>query len=187
MRALLGNRFFFLLTITIVIIFSCKNTSENNHSQEGTKDPLSTFELEPGFKIELVADELLISDPVDMEIDEYGRLFVVEMHGYPLDKKGSGKIKLVSDSNGDGQMDKSAVFADGLTLPNSIMRWKKGVLVTDAPYVFYFEDTNNDGRSDIKDTMLTGFALSNPQHNLNNPVLGINNWIYFLIQKFCVR
>jgi len=29
-------------------------------------------------------------------------------------------------------MDKSAVFADGLTLPNSIMRWKKGLLVTDA-------------------------------------------------------
>jgi glucose/arabinose dehydrogenase len=76
-----------------------------------------------------------------MEIDEYGRLYVVEMHGYPLDKTGSGKIKLVSDSNGDGRMDKSTVFADGLTLPNSIMRWKKGVLVTDAPHVFYLEDT----------------------------------------------
>jgi putative membrane-bound dehydrogenase-like protein len=162
----------------MVVIVSCKNNGDNDRSQAGAKDALSTFELEPGFKIELVVDEPLISDPVDMEIDEYGRLYVVEMHGYPLDKKGSGKIKLVSDSNGDGQMDKSAVFADGLTLPNSIMRWKKGVLVTDAPYVFYFEDTNNDGRSDIKDTMLTGFALSNPQHNLNNPVLGIDNWIY---------
>lgn len=178
MRAFLGSRFLYLLTITLAIFFSCKNDSGNNPSQAGTKDPLSTFELEPGFKIELVADEPLISDPVDMEIDEYGRLYVVEMHGYPLDKKGSGKIKLVSDSNGDGRMDRSIVFAEGLTLPNSIMRWKKGVLVTDAPYVFYLEDTNNDGRSDIKDTMLTGFALSNPQHNLNNPVLGIDNWIY---------
>lgn len=172
------NQTSYLLIITMAIIVSCKNNSENHHSQAGTKDALSTFELEPGFKIELVADEPLISDPVDMEIDEYGRLYVVEMHGYPLDKKGSGKIKLVSDSNGDGRMDKSIVFAEGLTLPNSIMRWKKGVLVTDAPYVFYFEDTNNDGHSDIKDTMLTGFALSNPQHNLNNPVLGIDNWIY---------
>ncbi len=172
------NRTSYLLIITMAIIISCKNNSENNHSPAGTEDALSTFELEPGFKIELVADEPLISDPVDMEIDEFGRLYVVEMHGYPLDKKGSGKIKLVSDSNGDGRMDKSIVFADGLTLPNSIMRWKKGVLVTDAPYVLYFEDTNKDGLADIKDTMLTGFALSNPQHNLNNPVLAIDNWIY---------
>ena len=54
----------------------------------------------------------------------------------------------------------------------------KGVLITDAPNVLYFEDTNGDGKADIKDTLLTGFALSNPQHNLNNPVLGIDNWIY---------
>ncbi len=171
------RKIFYSLIITLTIIVGCKNNA-NSDSPAGTKDPLSTFELEKGFKIELVAAEPLISDPVDMEIDEYGRLYVVEMHGYPLDKGGSGKIKLVSDSNGDGRMDKSTVFAEGLTLPNSIMRWKKGVLVTDAPYVFYFEDTNNDGRAEIKDTMLTGFALSNPQHNLNNPVLGIDNWIY---------
>src|SRR5215217_5253841 len=139
---------------------------------------LSTFELEPGFKIELLASEPLISDPVDMEIDEYGRLYVVEMHGYPLDKTGTGVIKLLTDSDGDGRMDKSTVFADGLVLPNSIMRWKKGLLITDAPNVFYFEDTNGDGKADVKDTMLTGFALSNPQHNLNSPVLGIDNWIY---------
>lgn len=171
-----GN-FFYSLIITLIIIAGCKNNA-NSDSRAEAKDPLSTFELEKGFKIELIAAEPLISDPVDMEIDEYGRLYVVEMHGYPLDKEGSGKIELVSDSNADGKMDKSTVFADGLTLPNSIMRWKKGVLVTDAPYVFYFEDTNNDGRAEIKDTMLTGFALSNPQHNLNNPVLGIDNWIY---------
>src|SRR5215217_1465917 len=143
-----------------------------------TENALSTFELEPGFKIELLASEPLISDTVDMELDEYARLYVVEMHGYPLDKTGTGVIKLLTDSDGDGRMDKSTVFADGLVLPNSIMRWKKGLLITDAPNVFYFEDTNGDGKADVKDTMLTGFALSNPQHNLNSPVLGIDNWIY---------
>ncbi len=152
---------------------------ENKHtSKPGPEDALATFELEPGFKIELVAAEPLISDPVDMEIDEYGRLFVVEMHGYPLDKSGTGVIKLISDTNGDGRMDKSVVFAKGLVLPNSIMRWKKGLLVTDAPNVLYFEDTNGDGQADVRDTVLTGFALSNPQHNLNSPLLGIDNWIY---------
>src|SRR5687768_17215799 len=158
----------------LFILSGCWNKNETSASEQS----LSTFELEPGFKIELLAAEPLIGDPVDMEIDEFGRLYVVEMPGYPLDKTGSGKIKLLSDTNGDGRMDKSTLFAEGLVLPNSIMRWKKGVLVTDAPHVLYLEDTDNDGRADVKDTLLTGFALSNPQHNLNSPLLGIDNWIY---------
>ncbi|MBD0351948.1 MAG: dehydrogenase, partial [Flavisolibacter sp.] len=170
-----------LLLFILIVCFSTKtgcHNQPNASTKNNAENALSTFELESGFKIELLAAEPLISDPVDMEIDEYGRLYVVEMHGYPLDKSGSGKIKLLTDSDGDGRMDKSTVFAEGLILPNSIMRWKKGVLVTDAPNVLYLEDTNGDGRADIKDTMLTGFALSNPQHNLNSPLLGMDNWIY---------
>ncbi|MDQ3843324.1 MAG: dehydrogenase, partial [Bacteroidota bacterium] len=168
---------FFILIVCFSTITGCHN-QPNASTKNNAENALSTFELESGFKIELLAAEPLISDPVDMEIDEYGRLYVVEMHGYPLDKSGSGKIKLLTDSDGDGRMDKSTVFAEGLILPNSIMRWKKGVLVTDTPNVLYLEDTNGDGRADIKDTMLTGFALSNPQHNLNSPLLGMDNWIY---------
>jgi putative membrane-bound dehydrogenase-like protein len=113
-----------------------------------------------------------------MEIDEAGRVYVVEMHGYPLDKGGSGKIKLLTDTDGDGKMDKSTPFAEGLTLPNGIMRWKNGVIVTDAPDVLYLEDRDNDGRADVRKVLLTGFALSNPQHNLNTPLYGLDNWIY---------
>ncbi len=113
-----------------------------------------------------------------MMIDENGKMYVVEMHGYPLDESGTGKIKLLTDSNGDGQIDNSIVFSDGLTLPTGIMRWKNGVIVTDAPDVIYLEDTNDDGKADVRETILTGFALSNPQHNLNNPLYGLDNWIY---------
>ena len=144
----------------------------------GPEAALSTFELEPGFKIELVAAEPLLGDPVDMEIDEYGRLYVVEMFGYPLDKSGTGKISILTDKDGDGRMDDAKVFADGFVLPNSIMRWKKGVIVTDAPNLIYLEDADGDGKAEIRDTLLTGFALSNPQHNLSSPVLGLDNWIY---------
>ncbi len=142
------------------------------------EDALASFELEPGFKIELLAAEPLVSDPVDMEIDEFGRLYVVEMHGYPLDKSGAGKIKLLSDTDGDGRMDKSTVFAENLVLPFGIMRWKKGLLVADAPNILYFEDTDGDGKADIRDTVLTGFAFSNAQMNAGNPLYGLDNWIY---------
>ncbi len=168
-------RLFSLIIISLSVFTGCRNKPLSNPGPEAA---LSTFEVETGFKIELVAAEPLISDPVDMEIDEYGRLYVVEMHGYPLDKTGSGIIKLLSDTNGDGRMDKSVVFAKGLVLPNSVMRWKKGVLVTDAPNVLYLEDTDGDSHADRQDTLLTGFALSNPQHNLNSPLLGLDNWIY---------
>ena len=154
---------------------SCK---KNNSTESSASDALSSFQIEDGFNIELLASEPLIGDPVDIEIDEFGRLYVVEMPGYPLDVSGSGSVKLLSDTNGDGVMDKSTTFADGLVLPNSVMRWKKGLLVTDAPNVLYLEDTDDDGRADVRDTLMTGFALSNPQHNLNSPLLAIDNWIY---------
>lgn len=160
---------------------SCQNANRIVTSREGSLSPaeaLASFEVEEGFKIELLASEPLIASPVDMEIDEYGRLYVVEMPGYPLDKSGTGKIKLLSDTDGDGVMDKSVVFAENLTLPNGIMRWKNGVIVTDAPDVLYLEDTDGDGKADVREKILTGFSLSNPHVNVNNPVYGLDNWVY---------
>ena len=178
-------RIFYLILLFLVINMSACNDKPGSNADVGAvaaKDAPSTYQVADGFKIEMIASEPLISDPVDMEIDEYGRMYVVEMHGYPLDKSGSGNIILLSDTNGDGIMDKRTVFADGLVLPNGILRWKKGVLVTDAPNVLYLEDTDGDGRADIKDTVLTGFALTNPQHNVNNPMYGLDNWIYLANQ-----
>jgi putative membrane-bound dehydrogenase-like protein len=141
-------------------------------------DALATFQIADGFKMEMVASEPLVTDPVDMEIDENGTMYVVEMHGYPLDKSGSGNIIILSDENGDGTMDKRTVFKDGLMLPSSILRWKKGLLVTDSPNLLYLEDTDGDGHANITDTILHGFALTNPQHNMNTPIYGLDNWIY---------
>lgn len=171
---------FFRLTASLISLAISLHSCKDKTSSEAldSENALATFEVPNGFKIELVAAEPLISDPVDMEIDEYGNLYVVEMHGYPLDKSGSGNIILLKDNNGDGQMDERLVFADNLTLPAGVTRWKKGILVTDAPYLLYLEDSDNDGKSDIRDTVLSGFALSNPQHNTNNPMYGLDNWIY---------
>ncbi|MGA9638455.1 PVC-type heme-binding CxxCH protein, partial [Flavobacterium sp.] len=164
-----------LLLFGSLLILSSRQVPLADVSPE---DALATFQLAEGFQIELVASEPLISDPVAMEIDERGRLYMVEMHGYPLELSGSGKVVLLTDTDQDGRMDRSQVFAEGLTLPTGIMRWKQGLIVTDAPHVLYLEDADGDGRAEIRDTLLTGFARSNPQHNLNSPLLGLDNWIY---------
>lgn len=178
MRHYTSNLFRIVLYILLInlLFISCKE--KPGTSAVDSEHALSTFEVPPGFKIELIAAEPLISDPVDMEIDEYGNMYVVEMHGYPLDISGNGNIILLKDNNKDGKMDERVVFADNLILPAGVMRWKKGILVTDAPNLLYFEDSDQDGKADIRDTVLTGFALSNPQHNTNNPMYGLDNWIY---------
>src|SRR5712664_3202341 len=131
-------------------------------------DSIKTMELEQGFHIELVAAEPDIVSPVAMDIDESGRIFVVEMPGYPLDTRPTGRIRLLEDLDGDGRPRRSTVFADGLVLPTGVMRWKKGVLVTAAPDVWYLEDADGDGRAERREKVLTGFAFTNPQHTVNS-------------------
>src|SRR5690625_1193813 len=138
-----------------------------------------TLELaDENLKVELFAAEPLIADPVAMEIDEKGRIYVVEMPGYPLGTEGSGRIVRLDDSDGDGYPDQSILFADGFVFPKGIMRWKEGFLVTDAPHLYYLEDSTGDGRADVREILLTGFARSNPQHNFNKPLYGLDNWSY---------
>ncbi len=175
------NKFFLGMGLWLMAA-SCSGPPDIPFSKSA-QNALSTFVLPPGFKMELVAAEPLISDPVDMTIDEEGNMYVVEMHGYPLNTEYTGKVVLLRDSNGDGTLDQRTLFAEGLTMPTGVMRWKKGILVTDAPNVYYLQDTTGDGRADIRDTLLTGFAFTNPQYLVNNPVYGLDNWIYLAHER----
>ncbi len=169
-----------LLFIALCLsIFACSTEKKNapKLSKEHQK-ALDDFQIMEGFEIEMVAAEPLVADPVAMEIDEDGNWFVLEMPGYPLDLSKTGQVRKLIDSNGDGYPDKSEIFVDSLTLPMGIMKWKKGIIVADAPNILYFEDTNGDNKADKREVILTGFSLSNPQHNMNTPKFGLDNWIY---------
>ncbi|MBX2922612.1 MAG: c-type cytochrome [Chitinophagaceae bacterium] len=168
---------YFLFFFCSVIIYACQPAPVSPFSHSAI-EALATFEIAEGFKIELMASEPLVRDPCDMMIDEYGRLYVVEMSGVPLNKSNAGKIVLLSDRDGDGRMDSSTVFADSLIMPSGIMRWKKGVMVTDPPNLYYLEDTDQDGIADVKEIMLSGFDTSNLEANVNNPEYALDNWIY---------
>ena len=149
-------------------------------------EALASFQLEPGYRIELAAAEPLIKDPVAMAFDDRGRMFVVENGGYPGPLEGAdagpaaeGVIALLEDTNRDGRFDKRTDFARQLTFPNGIMPWDGGVFVSCAPDLLYLKDTDNDGVADERRVVFTGFDVSKTsQLRFSHPTLGIDNWIY---------
>ncbi len=165
-----------LLAVSLSLLFAGCRKSAPPYSVD---EALKIFKVESGFHVEKFASEPMVESPDAMDVDENGRIYVVEDRGYPLSTdKPLGRVMMLEDTNGDGIPDRATVFADNLIMPTGVMRWKKGILVTDAPNVWYFEDTDGDGKADVKKLVLTGFAVTNPQHTVNNPVYGLDNWIY---------
>lgn len=136
------------------------------------------FALPESFRIELVAAEPDVIDPVAMAFDAQGRLYVVEMRDYPYHPEPQGRVKRLEDRDGDGRYEQVSIFAEGLSLPNGVMPWKDGVLVTAAPDILFLSDSDADGVADERSVILTGFAATNPQLRVNGPLYGIDNWIY---------
>lgn len=138
----------------------------------------STFELaDPSLKIELVASEPQISSPVAVAWDADGRMYVAQMSGYPT-TEGLGKINRLEDSDGDGQYDRTVTFCDELNFPTSVMPYRDGLLVADAPDILYLQDTNEDGRADLRRVEWTGFGTGSQQLRANSLHWGLDNWIY---------
>jgi putative membrane-bound dehydrogenase-like protein len=143
---------------------------------------LRSWQLRPGFEIELVAAEPLVQSPIFVAWGPDGKLWVVEMGDYPLGVDGKGKpggrIKYLEDTNGDGKYVKATVFLDNLAFPTSVMPWGRGVIVTCAPEIFYAEDTDGDGKADVRKPLFVGFNEGNQQHRVNSLVWGLDNWVY---------
>ena len=143
---------------------------------------LASMKPRPRFQVELVAAEPLVMDPVAFAWGADGKLWVVEMADYPRGIDGQGKfggrVRFLEDTDGDGGYDRSTVFLDALGFPSGVMPWRRGVLVTCAPEIFYAEDTDGDGKADVRRTLYKGFVEGNQQHRVNGLRWGLDNWIY---------
>src|SRR4051794_26558446 len=98
------------------------------------REELASFRVPKGLRVELVACEPEVVDPVAMAFDEDGRIFVAEMRGYPNGGRGtgsitSGRIKCLTDADGDGFYETSTLYAEGLRFPTGVMPYKGGLLV----------------------------------------------------------
>ncbi len=137
------------------------------------------IEMREGFRAELIASEPLVQDPVAVDFDEQGRMFVVQLppyNAYVLEEIPSGSIALLEDTDNDGQYDRSTRFADDLSYPTAIACWDGGIFVGDAPDLLYLKDTNGDGRADKRQVVFTGFGKDKAgEAHLNSIRWGMDN------------
>lgn len=182
------------LALTSCASFICQAADELKFPTTPPTEPQNaakTFHVLDGFQMQLIAAEPLVTDPVAITYDEDGRAYVCEMNDYPYTDKehhkhaqenptdqSIGKVRLLTDTDGDGVFDKATIFAEGLSWPTGAACWKGGIFVTATPDVWYLKDTNGDGVADVRQKVFTGFKKLNVQAVMNNPIWGLDHRIY---------
>ncbi len=159
-------------------------------------EALKTFYMPPGYYLELVASEPLVRDPIAIDWDTHGRLWVVEMPAFLRDFRFPEpnldpicRIVVLEDTNHDGKMNNRTVFADGLVLPRSVMVLDQGVLVGEPPYVWLMHDQNGDLHMLTKELIATTYGRrdSNVEENANGFTWALDNWMYTSCSEMDLR
>ena len=140
---------------------------------------LRSFRIHEGFKLEPAASEPLVTDPVAACYDADGRLYVVEMRGYPYPEDSpTGYVRRLEDADGDGRFDRSTIFATGLSWPTGVVPYDGGVFIAVAPEILFAKDLDGDGVADVRKVMFKGFETQNVQGLFNGLLWGPDGWIY---------
>jgi mono/diheme cytochrome c family protein len=150
------------------------------------EDELKTIVLPPGYHAQLVAKEPLVVDPIAIEFDADGRLWVLEMPAFMSEpgamnsREPINDLVVLEDTNNDGVMDKRTVFADKLVLPRSFKVLASGVLVGEPPNLWLMNDTDGDLKADTKELVNNtyGRGEASIEHNANSLFWALDNTLY---------
>jgi putative heme-binding domain-containing protein len=158
----------------------------------------SKLHVPAGFEVQLFAAEPMINKPINIAFDARGRVWVSSNVEYPYsaakdrweDDKGTrvrdsrDAIKILEDTNGDGRADKVTVFADGLNIPTGILPWHKpehkdGCIAWSIPNIWYFADTDGDGKADLREVLFGPLGYEKDTHGMCSSFrLGRDGWVY---------
>ena len=169
------------LLLLLFILFIADSFAQRYAAPLSPEESLKKLNIINGFSVQLFASEPHVFDPVALEFDEMGNAYVIEMPDYPYEVepgKGHGRIRILKDTDGDGKIDKSIIFAENVTEATSMLPWKGGLIVTAAPNIIYLKDTNGDGKSDSSEILFSGFFQNNSEAQVTSLKLGVDNWIY---------
>ncbi len=144
------------------------------------------IQVPPDFRLELFASEPDIINPIAMDWDEKGRLWVIETVDYPNTVRndsgiGDDRIKICEDTDGDGKADKFTIFADQLNIPTSLAFVNGGIVVSQAPDFLFFKDTDGDDKADERKVFINGWGTFDTHAGPSNLKYGIDNWIWGVV------
>ena len=152
------------------------------------QDEMKSFVMAPGYHVELVASEPLIQDAILIDWDPDGRVWAIEQPDYmPVmnptneqERRPTGRIVVLEDTNRDGVMDKRTVFVDGLVMPRALKVLSMGVLVGEPPNLWLMKDANHDLKADGRELVSNayGTVAAGPEHNANSLTWAMDNWMY---------
>lgn len=151
-----------------------------------------------GFTVQLFASEPMINKPINMAFDARSRLWVSSTVEYPYAAKrerwaddqcsrvkdSRDAIKILEDTDGDGRADKVVDFADGLNIPAGVLPWHKpehndGCIAFSIPNIWYFADTDGDGRCDRREVLFGPLGYERDTHGMCSSFrLGLDGWVY---------
>ena len=156
------------------------------------------LQVTQGFDIQLFASEPMINKPINLAFDERGKLWVSSTVEYPFaahkerwaDPQGSqvqgsrDAIKVLEDTDGDGRADKVTDFADGLNIATGVVPWHKsehkaGCIAWSIPNIWYFADSDGDGRADLREVLFGPLGYEKDTHGMCSSFrLGPDGWVY---------
>lgn len=149
------------------------------------KEQQKRFRLHKDFEIQLVASEEEfpeLANPVALNFDSKGRLWVATMASYPHWKpktKMDDKILIFEDHNGDGKADECKVFADGLHQPTGFEIGHGGAYIAEQPDILFAKDTDGDDKADVVTRKLFGYGSADSHHGIAAFEWGPGGNLYF--------
>ena len=166
-----------LVSIPLVTPFGTNKPGPNadgTYVFEDPADAIKLMTLAPGLKANVFASEKEfpeLAKALQFAWDTKGRLWVSVWPSYPeLTPTATIKDKLIilEDTNGDGKADKCTTFLDGLNCPTGFQFFKDGVLVMQAPDLWFVRDTDGDGKADTRERVLMGLDSADSHHTANS-------------------
>ncbi|MDH3583226.1 MAG: HEAT repeat domain-containing protein, partial [Phycisphaerae bacterium] len=142
----------------------------------------ASFKVAEGFEVNLFAADPMIANPIQMNWDERGRLWVATSPIYPHivpGAKADDKVIVLEDTDGDGRADRRTVFAEGLLIPTSVLPGDGGAYVANSTQLLHLADTDGDGKADRRRIVLDGFGTEDTHHILHALRWGPEGYMYF--------
>ncbi|MEO5739850.1 MAG: PVC-type heme-binding CxxCH protein [Vicinamibacterales bacterium] len=194
-----------ILSSVVALSQALAVTETEAHAALTPAEPMARLHVAEELEAELVLNEPEITQPVFLNFDERGRMWVVEYRQYPqpaglqvvshdqfwravYDKvpqppphhtRGADRISIHEDTDGDGSFDSHKVFVDGLSIATAVERGRGGVWVLNPPYLLFYADTNGDDVPDGDPIVhLAGFGIEDTHSVANSLRWGPDGWLY---------